>query len=151
VERLEKFFPLSSSEQEVAVIGPGNFAHEVFALQDHRELAGFVMAAEGLMTDRDCEKTGEAVGLVVSGRLQVAPEWFRAHIDTENCLGLRPDRAGAGMWARTCCLCVDDAWLDWRRELEPEAFQQLFLIAGFKCFQPERAMLGFGETIDPCE
>ena len=69
----EKFFSVAAAEDKLPLIGSGYFAHEIFALQDHRKLIGFMMAAEGLMTDGDGEEAGEAEGFVVAGGFQVAP------------------------------------------------------------------------------
>ena len=42
-----------------------------------------MMAAEGLMSDRDGKKPGEAVGLVVTGVFEMATEGLRAHVDAK--------------------------------------------------------------------
>src|SRR5689334_6468422 len=85
----EKSFAMAVPEQMPTVIASRNLAHEIFALHDDRELIGFMMASERLMSDEHGEKTREAVRLIVAGGFQMAAKGLRAHVYAKNGLSLR--------------------------------------------------------------
>ncbi len=92
MSRLEQFLTVAMAKKFLPVIGPGNLTHAILAFHDDRKLIGFVLAAERLMTNRECKKAGESEGLVIAGGFQMAAEGFRAHVDAEDRLGLRANR-----------------------------------------------------------
>ena len=84
---------MAVAKDKLPLIGAGNFPNHIFALEDYRELIGLMMAAERLVADGHGEKAGETESLVVARGFQVAPQRFRAHIDTKHRLGLGPNFA----------------------------------------------------------
>ena len=153
VAGLEKFLSIARFEEILPLISPRDLAHEVFALQDDRKLIGFMVAAERLVADGNGEKTGEAVGLIVAGGFQIAPQRLRAHVDAKDRLGLGPDAdfvvcaVGAPGHRRISAGGNDGC----AAELKPEFLKQLCPVARFESFEPYRTMLGLGETVDPFE
>src|ERR1041385_4687216 len=90
----EEFLAMAVPEQMSTVIASRNLTHEIFTLHDDRELIGFMMAAERLMSDEHGEKTREAVGLVVAGGFQMPAKGLRAHVYAKNGLSLRAHWTG---------------------------------------------------------
>src|SRR2546422_578876 len=86
--RMEQFGPGLVPGQQLTVIGSGDLAHRILGLHDHWKLIGFVMAAQGPVTDKDGEKAGKAERVIIPDGLQVAPERLGPHIDAEDRLGL---------------------------------------------------------------
>ena len=91
--RFEQFAARCRLLRELALIGSGYLAHKILGFQDNRKLVGFMMVAEGLITDGGVKKSGETESFVVADRFQVAPQRLRANVDAKDCLGLGPDFA----------------------------------------------------------
>ncbi len=141
-------------EEELALIGSGNLADKIFAFQDHRKLIGFMVAAQGLMTDGDGKKTGETESFVVAGRFQVAPQGLGANVDAKYCLGLRADFALVWRFvrvARGLGRIPARRKLSESASLEPQLVQKLFLITGLEGLEPNRTVLGLGKTVHPIQ
>ena len=117
----------------VIEVTPGNFAHLVLRAHDHGELLGFVFLSPGPIANEGREESGEAIGLVRTGGLQMPAERLGAHIDTIDRL-----RIGAG---RTRLIRRQGSLL--RRG--PQLGEQPLLVGGFQCFEPHRAMVRFGK------
>ncbi len=69
-----------------ALIGPGNFSHDMFRFEQDGALISFMVAAERAEAERDGKKSGKAQGFISADFFQMAAKPFGTDIDTKNSL-----------------------------------------------------------------
>ena len=74
-----------------------DFDHQILGGQQHRAKVAFAALAQLHEADRHAEETGDAKGVVVAHRFEMATDAFRACVDAEQRLG---ERTLCARWRR---------------------------------------------------